>query len=91
MTEAIGVMFGYPIQVEIEKICRPMIYLNKKCYAAVMCEHPADKGKLDVERFNSSRVMHPERSSAAEMAPRRLRFRVGIMGGPPFPYRGSWR
>ena len=49
ISEAIGKMFGYPIQLEMEKVYNPMIYLKKKCYAAVMYENASDKGKLDVK------------------------------------------
>ena len=49
IAEAIGKKFGHPIQLEMEKVYYPMIYLKKKCYAAIMYENATDKGKIDVK------------------------------------------
>jgi len=42
--------FGAPIELEIEKVYTPMMYIGKKCYFAMMYEHAEQKeGILDVK------------------------------------------
>jgi hypothetical protein len=45
----IGERYGAPIELEMEKVYRPMVYVAKKMYAAIMYESPTDTGKLDVK------------------------------------------
>jgi DNA polymerase delta subunit 1 len=47
--EAINHKYGYPIVLEMEKVYKPMIYLAKKCYAAVMYESPTDTPRIDIK------------------------------------------
>jgi len=46
---AINEKYGAPIELEMEKVYKPMLYVAKKCYAAMMFESPTDQGKLDVK------------------------------------------
>jgi DNA polymerase elongation subunit (family B) len=47
--KAMAKKYGAPIDLEMEKVYTPMVYLAKKTYAAIMYEAPLDKGKLDVK------------------------------------------
>jgi DNA polymerase elongation subunit (family B) len=48
--KAIDEKYGAPIELEFEKVYRPMCYVGKKMYAAMMFESPDDtEGKLDVK------------------------------------------
>ena len=46
---AIGKKFGAPIELEMEKVYKPMCYVAKKTYAAIMYESPDTEGKIDVK------------------------------------------
>jgi len=44
-----NVKYGDPIELEMEKVYQPMLYVAMKTYAAIMYETPTDKGVLDVK------------------------------------------
>jgi DNA polymerase elongation subunit (family B) len=47
--QAIAIKYGAPIELEMEKVYKPMCYVAKKMYAAMMYESPDAKGTLDVK------------------------------------------
>ena len=49
IAKAVSQIYGHPIQLELEKLYSPMIYLKKKCYAAMMYESPTSTPCLDIK------------------------------------------
>jgi DNA polymerase elongation subunit (family B) len=55
IAKTVSLIYGHPIQLEFEKVYTPMIYLRKKCYAAMMYETPSSNPSLDIKGVAISR------------------------------------